>query len=133
MKKYNSERIFEIIKVVDFDKPELELGMPEDVKTLMYLGIDLETLDTTREDTKGYAQIGFNPKEQKWYGWSHRGIFGFGIGDIVKEGDVCNTHGWTDDYIQEHPEKDISLPVGFAALTIEDAKKMAIAYAKAIS
>ncbi len=27
------------------------------------------------------CSIGFNEKEQKWYGWSHRAIFGFGLGD----------------------------------------------------
>lgn len=31
------------------------------------------------------ASIGFNEKEQKWYGWSHRAIFGFGIGDKLFE------------------------------------------------
>lgn len=31
--------------------------------------------------------IGFNPEEQKWYGWSHRASFGFGIGHQVKFGD----------------------------------------------
>lgn len=25
--------------------------------------------------------LGFSEKEQKWYGWSHRAIYGFGIGD----------------------------------------------------
>jgi len=29
------------------------------------------------------ASIGFNPIEQKWYGWSHRMIQGFGIGSEV--------------------------------------------------
>jgi len=29
------------------------------------------------------ATIGFNHIEQKWYGWSHRAICGFGIGDKV--------------------------------------------------
>lgn len=33
------------------------------------------------------CSIGFNPEEQKWYGWSHRAIFGFGIGSTVKKGD----------------------------------------------
>lgn len=33
-------------------------------------------------------QLGFNPKEQKWYGWSHRAIYGFGIGSKVKQGDA---------------------------------------------
>ena len=27
------------------------------------------------------ASIGFSPQNQKWYGWSHRAIHGFGIGD----------------------------------------------------
>lgn len=29
------------------------------------------------------CSIGFNEKEQKWYGWSHRAICGFGIGDML--------------------------------------------------
>ena len=33
------------------------------------------------------CSIGFNEKEQKWYGWSHRAIHGFGIGSKVKEED----------------------------------------------
>lgn len=31
--------------------------------------------------------IGFCEKEQKWYGWSHRAIYGFGLGSVVKRGD----------------------------------------------
>jgi len=31
--------------------------------------------------------VGFNPKEQNWYGWSHRAIYGFGIGSTIKKGD----------------------------------------------
>lgn len=30
-----------------------------------------------------YCSIGFSEKEQKWYGWSHRAMFGFGIGDTM--------------------------------------------------
>lgn len=37
------------------------------------------------------CSIGFNAKEQKWYGWSHRAIFGFGIGSEVKPGDCAYT------------------------------------------
>ena len=65
-------------------------------------------------------QIGWSEKEQKWYGWSHRAIFGFGIG--AKSG----------------PRK-----VGYALLkkengpleakTIDDCKKMAIAFAREIA
>src|SRR5882672_4247049 len=33
------------------------------------------------------CSIGFSEQDQKWYGWSHRAMHGFGIGDIVKAGD----------------------------------------------
>lgn len=32
------------------------------------------------------CSIGFDKKKQKWYGWSHRAICGFGIGDKIFEG-----------------------------------------------
>jgi hypothetical protein len=37
------------------------------------------------------CSIGFCESEQKWYGWSHRAIYGFGIGSEVKRGD-CSYH-----------------------------------------
>lgn len=33
------------------------------------------------------ACIGYNPKEQKWYGWSHRAVYGFGVGSTCNKGD----------------------------------------------
>jgi len=35
------------------------------------------------------CSIGFSEKEQKWYGWSHRAMYGFTIGDSVKRGDCA--------------------------------------------
>lgn len=78
------------------------------------------------------CSIGFSEREQKWYGWSHRAWYGFGIGDVVKEGDCCASSGWTEDYLKEHPEADLSLPVGFEAKTLEDAKRMAVAFAESV-
>lgn len=77
--------------------------------------------------------IGFCQKELKWYGWSHREIHGFTIGDEVKEGDYCTSSGWTKEYLKEHPEEDFTLKVGFKAESLEDAKRMAIAYANSVS
>lgn len=59
--------------------------------------------------------IGFSEKEQKWYGWSHRAIYGFGIGSKVKKGD-CGYKGkaWT-------------------AKTLDDAKQMAKDFADGVS
>jgi hypothetical protein len=39
------------------------------------------------KDSHCVCSIGFNKEEQKWYGWSHRAIFGFGIGATCKKGD----------------------------------------------
>ena len=85
------------------------------------------------KESHSVCSIGFCESEQKWYGWSHRAIFGFGIGSTVKKGDCIAETGWTDEYIAEHPEKDFSLPIGFQAKTIEDAKRMAAAFADSVS
>ena len=52
------------------------VGMENDLNYLLKLGI-------TEQVQSG---LGFNPIEQKWYGWSHRAIFGFGIGSECKKG-----------------------------------------------
>jgi len=38
--------------------------------------------------------VGFSPKDNKWYGWSHRAIYGFGIGSTCKKGE-CHYKGST--------------------------------------
>ena len=82
-------------------------------------------------DGSSVACIGLS-EDGKWYGWSQYTIHGFGIGDVVQEGDLTTTSGYTDDYVIQHPEDDKSLPVGFTAYTMNDAKRMAIAYASAV-
>lgn len=78
------------------------------------------------------CSIGFCEKEEKWYGWSHRAIFGFGVGAVVKEGDCTATSGWTDEYLKAHPEADTSLPVGTVAHTLSDARDFAVAFAESV-
>ncbi len=79
------------------------------------------------------CSIGFSEREQKWYGWSHRACYGFKIGDVVCEGDCVTSSGWTDDYLREHPDEFVGLPVGFKAETLDDCKRMAIAFADSVS
>lgn len=55
--------------------------------------------------------LGFSEKENKWYGWSHRAVYGFGIGDKIKEGHMPTKY------------------VGKQAKTIEDCKRFAMAFA----
>jgi len=80
------------------------------------------------------CSIGFHKLDQKWFGWSHRALYGFGIGDVVEEDDLTASSGYIDGYLEEHPEiEDLSLPVGFKAETLDDARRMAVAFADAIS
>ena len=44
--------------------------------------------------------MGFSPSENKWYGWSHRAIFGFTIGSQVKMGDCGYTPKTLEEYAQ---------------------------------
>jgi hypothetical protein len=44
--------------------------------------------------------IGFNPIERKWYGWSHRAIFGFGIGSECKKGHCGYKASNEEDFIE---------------------------------
>ncbi len=40
-----------------------------------------------RTPESGVCSIGFCEKEQQWYGWNHRAIYGFGIGSTCSKGD----------------------------------------------
>ena len=47
------------------------------------------------------CSIGFCEKEQKWYGWSHRAMYGFGIGAEVKKGDCAYHASNIEDAIED--------------------------------
>lgn len=64
------------------------------------------------------TQLAFNPTEQKWYGWSHRAISGFGIGYVVKK---------------NHSVACKKFPVGFKAKTLADCKELAKRFADSVS
>ncbi len=95
-------------------------------------GIVPEIIPPKKNDTQPCC-IGFCEREQKWYGWSHRAMYGFGIGYKVKEGDCTAISGWSEEYLKEHREANRALPVGFVARTLDDAKRMAIAFAESVS
>ena len=104
------------------------IGDEDRIKSLVgKWGISPELIDAEQN----VCSIGRSVKDGKWYGWSHRAICGFKIGDVVKEGDCCASSGWTDEYLKDHPDPYI-LPVGFVAKTEEDCKKMAIAFASSV-
>ena len=67
------------------------------------------------------ASIGFNSKEGKWYGWSHRAICGFGIGDCIFE----ERYGNDKTPFAKHGRKKIR--------TLDQAKKAAANFAGYVS
>ena len=84
-----------------------------------------------RKSTK-HCGIGYSSKHKKFYGWNHRSINGYKIGDVLKPGNLATENSWTDEYIQENPHKATALPVGTKLYTIDDCEKAAIAYCYAI-
>lgn len=67
------------------------------------------------------CSIGFSEKLNKWFGWSHRAICGFGIGDKIFEEDF----GTDKTKFVEHGSKTIK--------TLDDAKQAAKNFARYVS
>lgn len=61
----------------------LYVGDPEFATSLHRRGIKAELSDTSHS----VCSVGFCDREQKWYGWSHRAMCGYGIGDKLFEDD----------------------------------------------
>ncbi len=64
---------------------------------------------------------GFSEREQKWYGWSHRAVCGFGIGDRIFEPDF----GDDKTLFTRHGSQPIK--------NMDDARKAAEAFADYVS
>jgi hypothetical protein len=75
------------------------IGDEERAEMLFQAGINPEPSYPEHD----YCSIGFCEKEQKWYGWSHRARWGFGVGDQVKKGDIAykasNERDWIDSML----------------------------------
>lgn len=74
------------------------IGLPDYAKML------LETYDIRPEAINGNSvcSIGFSPKDNKWYGWSHRALYGFGVGSKVVKGDCAYVGATPEDLIDGH-------------------------------
>ena len=109
------------------------IGTPEVAHSLCNKrGISPERISRGSKEGSKVCSIGFSDREQKWYGWSHRAIYGFSVGDVAKEGDCVCSSGWTDEYLAKHPEADLRVPIGFEVKTLDDAKRMAVAFAESV-
>lgn len=74
------------------------IGTEEWAKTLEERGIKPEK----RTPESSVCSIGFCEAEQKWYGWSHRAMYGFGIGSKVSKGDCAYTADTVDGLIEDY-------------------------------
>jgi hypothetical protein len=89
--------------------------------------LDMGLAPEKRTPSSSVCSIGFSEYSQMWFGWSHRAICGFAVGSEAKEGDCMCSPGSCD------PRQDVSVPPGFVAKTLDDAKRMAIAFAESVS
>ena len=105
------------------------IGLPENI--LIYLNKGITEFYKTKSSDK-VASIGFAPEKQKWYGWSHRAICGFGIGAIVKKGDCVRESGWIEDCPKYEEDEKTKPEIGFTALTLDDCKYLAVRFAGAV-
>lgn len=53
------------------------------------------------KESHGVCSIGFCEREQKWYGWSHRAIYGFGIGSTCSKGDCSYVSKDWGDFLED--------------------------------
>ena len=67
------------------------------------------------------CSIGYQPDEDKWYGWSHRAICGFGFGDRI----YVERFGDGHDLVTQHGPDTIT--------TMEQAKQAAINFGESVS
>ena len=76
------------------------VGLENDLNYLLKNGIT-EQIQNYNNEKGNSANIGFNPIEQKWYGWSHRAIFGFGIDSECKKGMYGFEAGTKEDFAEQ--------------------------------
>jgi len=72
------------------------IGLPDYAQQLEDRGIAPQAMPGN-----AVASIGFCEAENKWYGWSHRAIFGFGVGSSVAKGDCAYVPKDWDDLIEQ--------------------------------
>jgi len=97
-----SERVFkagyvlrkEMIEDPSMDEPmewtmayDLDGGFIGDPKTAYRLCVKRGIRPQVNKPDHSTSSIGFSSKDGKWYGWSHRAMYGFKIGSTCKKGD----------------------------------------------
>lgn len=89
------------------------IGEPDRAAYLASEGIAPEL----RTPTSNVCTIGYSALTQRWYGWSHRAMAGFAVGDKL-----------TTDLLDAS-----EFPPGTILRTLDDAKRAAMAFAASVS
>jgi hypothetical protein len=90
------------------------IGSPRDAH---YLIVKRGIAPEKRTPSSNICTIGYAKRSRQWFGWSHRAIFGFGVGAVVTKNHCAAG----------------ALPIGFRAKTLADAKRIACAFAESVS
>ncbi len=104
------------------------VGVPE--RAIRYLRLGIRRF-YTKEDGKTSC-TGYSPESGKWYGWSHRAIYGFEIGYVVKGGSIVRGNGWIKGCPQYEESEKLKPPMGFVAETRYDCRYLAERFAEAV-
>jgi len=67
------------------------------------------------------CSVGYSHKDGKWYGWSHRAIFGYKAGDMIYE----ENFGDDNTHFSRHGSKPV--------VTLADARLAAVRFADSVS
>lgn len=70
------------------------IGTEADAKMLEAYGINPELIDGNN-----VCSIGFSARKKRWYGWSQRAFYGFGVGSKVSKGDCAYVGATPEDLI----------------------------------
>lgn len=103
----------EYVGLADLGKREYEVNFIYKHRLTNLMSINRAMGKPLSETGCNTVSIGFSEKEQKWYGWTHRGYGAFGIGYEVKQGSIMDS-------------KDAKYRYPFKVETLEQAKELAI-------
>ena len=107
--------INEYLELVAYKKPyKGEHGFPDGVQYFSKFDDSYITLEGMEEDVSFMAEneiteqlshgLGFSPKHNKWFGWSHRAVYGFTIGSKCEKGSCHYVADTPEGLIEDHAQ-----------------------------
>jgi hypothetical protein len=117
VRNYGTKKAHEVIGRSAYSPSGDYIGNPRMVKHLTDRGI---TIFEKGDPNGNVCILGFNPEKQIWYGWSHRAITGFRLGDKI----FNEKFGDNKTPFRQHGNKTIE--------TLADAKLAALRFARSV-